>query len=256
MGRSPVLFVLRLIIAGLLVATSSVLLAPVASADAFTSTFQLGSINVADFTKPPHFTGPFNYGFSPLALDPTVVGQVTITKISVSTGAVLNSTNPAFNNISDFNWAVFVGPAPFGFAPGQVDGTLVRPDSILSNAPTQFLFAQPGPTTIGATATLTGSYDFISNTFQSNPTGSIFAPPYATFTSPGDFANGLYAQVFMWTEAGCSLDFNNITVTVTGNVAPVPEPSSILLLGTGALFLMGALRRKLTHGAQVNLLPT
>ena len=248
MGRSPVVFMLRFMIAGLLLATSSLLLAPRASADPFTSTFNLGSINVADFSGgPPFLTGPFNYGFSPHGVDPTVVGQVTITNISVSTNAMVNSTNPGFGNITGFNWAVFVGPSPFGFTPGQVNGTSVRPDSITSIAPTQFQFAQPG-----ATATLTGSYDFISNTFLANPAGSTFPAPHATFTSPGDFGNGLYAQVFMWTEAGASLDFNNISVTVNGNVAPVPEPSSILLLGTGALSLMGALRRKLTHGAGVS----
>jgi hypothetical protein len=251
MKRSPVLFMLRLMIAGLLVATSSLLLAPMASADSFTSTFNFGSINVSDSSGgPPFLTGPFNYGFSLLGLDPTVVGQANITSISVSAEALLNSTNPGFGNISAFNWAVFIGPSPFGFTPGQVNGTTVRPDSIMSSAPTQFLFAQSGGTTIGATTAVTGSYDFISNTFQSNPAGTTFSSPHATFTSPGDFADGLYAQVFMWTEAGASLDFSNVSVTVNGTVL---EPSSILLLGTGALSLMGmgAMRRKLTHGAQV-----
>ena len=137
-----------------------------------------------------------------------------------------------------------------------MNGTTVRPDSIMSSAPTQFLFAQSGGTTIGVTTTVTGSYDFSSNTFQANPTGTTFPPPHATFTSPGDFANGLYAQVFMWTEAGASLDFNKISVTVDGNVAPVPEPSSVLLLGAGALSIMGALRRKLRYGTRQQLEPT
>jgi hypothetical protein len=45
-------------------------LAPRASADAFMTTFNLGSMNVSDFSVPPNFlTGPFNYGFTPLALD-------------------------------------------------------------------------------------------------------------------------------------------------------------------------------------------
>jgi hypothetical protein len=235
MRQSPVIFTLRLIIVGLLVATSSLLLAPMASADAFTSSFTLGSINVSDSSIPPAFlSGPFNYGFSPLGIDTAVVGQINITGISVSADAVLNSTNPGFGNSSAFNWAVFVGPASFGFTPGQVDGTSVRPDSITSSAPTQFQFAQTG-----ATTTLNGSYDFISEAFQANPAGTIFPPPHATFTSAGDFADGLYVQVFMWTEAGDSLDFNNITVAVNGNVTPAPEPSSLLMLGFGLLGLVG-----------------
>jgi hypothetical protein len=249
MRRFLMLFMPRLMIAGLLV-TSLLSLSPRASADSFTSTFNLGSINVADASGgPPFLVGPFNYGFSPLGLDSTVVGQVTITSISVSADATLNSTNPGFGNATSFNWAVFAGPSPFGFSPGQVNGTSVLPQSITSSAPTQFQFAQSGGTTIGATTTVTGSYDFISNTFQSNPAGTIFPAPHATFTSPGDFANGLNAQVFMWTEGGNSLDFSNITVTVNGSVIPTPEPSSILLLGTGALFLMVVLRRTLAQGA-------
>jgi PEP-CTERM motif len=241
MGRSPVFFILRLTVVGLLLASSSLLLAPMASADSFTSTFNLGSINVSDSSAPPAFlSGPFNYGFSLLGLDPTVAGQVAITNISVSTNAVLNSTNPGFGNATGFNWAIFVGPSPFGFTPGQVNGTSVLPDSITSNAPTQFQFAQTG-----ATGTLTGSYNFVSNTFQTSTGGTTFPAPHATFTSPGAFGNGLYAQVFLWTEAGDNLDFNNVTVTVNGNATPVPEPSSMLLLGTGALSLMGVLRRKL-----------
>jgi hypothetical protein len=241
MGRSTLSFGFRLVIVGLLLVASSLLLAPMASADSFNSTFNLGSINVSDSSVPPAFlSGPFNYGFSLLGLDPTVVGQVTITSISVSANAILNSTNPGFGNATAFNWAVFVGPSAFGFTPGQVNGTSVLPDSITSNAPTQFQFAQTG-----ATGTLTGSYDFISNTFQTNTGGTTFPAPHATFTSPGAFGNGLYGQVFMWTEAGDNLDFNNITVTINGNVTPVPEPSSMLLLGTGALSLMGVLRRKL-----------
>ena len=165
--------------------------------------------------------------------------KVNITGISVSADAVLNSTNPGFGNSSAFNWAVFIGPASFGFTPGQVNGTSVRPDSITSSAPTQFQFAQTG-----ATTTLTGSYDFISDAFQANPAGTTFPPPYATFTSAGDFADGLNVQVFMWTEAGDSLDFSNITVTVDGNVTTVPEPPSLLLLAAGLLGLIGTAKFK------------
>jgi len=108
----------------------------------------------------------------------------------------------------------------------------VVPETIMSSAPTQFRFAQ-----VGETKTLTGSYDFTTNTFLTNTPNSLkFAG-----TSPGDFTGGLYAQAFMWTEAGADLTFNNITLTVNGNV--VPEPSSILLLAAGVLSIVFVLRK-------------
>jgi hypothetical protein len=248
MRRFPGIFLSMLMFAGLLVAASALLTAPMASADSFTSTFNLGSLHVVDSSVPPNFfTGPFDYGFTALGLDPTVAGQVTINSISVSANATLNHL--PFYGTSPFDWEIFVGPAPFGFTPSQINGTTVRPDSIVSNAPTQLRFAQLAGTTIGGTTALTGSYNFVSNTFQTNTGNNLkFAG-----TSPGDFANGLYAQVFLWSEGGDSinLDFDKITVRVNGTV---PEPSSFLLfvtgaLGLGALPLISARRRKLAHRA-------
>jgi hypothetical protein len=113
----------------------------------------------------------------------------------------------------------------------------VAPQTITSSAPTQFRFAQ-----VGATETLTGSYDFTTNTFLAN-TGK--ALKFAG-TSPGNFTGGLYAQAFMWTEAGANLTFNNITLTVSGNTVSgnvVPEPASILLLVAGVLSIVFVLRK-------------
>jgi hypothetical protein len=220
----------KFVILGLFATTTVLFLAPKASAGSFTSTFNLGSMNVSDFSVPPNFlTGPFNYGFTPLALDSAATGQVTINSISVSADATLHHL--PFYGSSPFDWEIFVGPAPFGLTPGQVTDTIVLPGSITSNAPTQFRFTQLAGTTIGGTTTLTGSYDFVSHTFQTNNTGSILR---FAGTSPGEFTNGLYAQVFLWSEGGDSinLDFSNITLTVTG--VSTPEPPSLLLLGTGA----------------------
>lgn len=89
-------------------------------------------------------------------------------------------------------------------------------------------FSQVAGTTIGGTTPLTGSYDFVSHTLQTN-TGSIFK---FAGTSPGEFTNGLYAQLFLWTEGGDSidLDFSGITLTVTGVSTPVPEPTTMSLV--------------------------
>jgi hypothetical protein len=107
----------------------------------------------------------------------------------------------------------------------------------------QLRFSQVAGTTIGGTTTLTGSYDFVSHTFQTN-TGSVFK---FSGTSPGEFTNGLYAEVFLWSEGGESidLDFSNITVSVTGVSTPVSEPTTMSLVSTGLIGMVAAgLRRK------------
>ena len=232
----------KFIILGLFTTITVLFLAPRASAGSFTSTFNLGSMTVSDFSVPPNFlTGPFNYGFTALSLDPAATGQVTINSISVSADATLHHL--PFYGSSPFDWEIFVGPTPFGFAPGQVTGTTVLPSSITSNAPTQLRFSQVAGATIGGTTTLTGSYDFVSHTFQTN-TGSIFK---FAGTSPGEFTNGLYAQVFLWTEGGDSidLDFSGITLTVTGVSTLVPEPTIMSLLSIDLIGVIAAgLRRK------------
>jgi hypothetical protein len=68
-------------------------------------------MNVSDFSVPPNFkTGPFNYGFTPLALDPAATGQLTINSISVSADATLHHL--PFYGTSPFDWEIFVGRLP------------------------------------------------------------------------------------------------------------------------------------------------
>ena len=84
MDKSLVSLRRKFIVLGLFATATVLFLAPRASANTFVSTFNLGSMNVSDFSVPPSFfTGPFNYGFTALALDPAATGQVTINRISV-----------------------------------------------------------------------------------------------------------------------------------------------------------------------------
>ena len=74
-GRGRVYLPLSILLAVLVC-----LLASNATAGGFTATYDLGSLDVADFSIPPHqfFTGPFNYGYTPVGLDGSVNGPLTL----------------------------------------------------------------------------------------------------------------------------------------------------------------------------------
>lgn len=218
-----------------------------ANAASFTATYDLGSLNVADSSVPPQFfTGPFNYGVTPLGLYPGVNGLVKITSISVSADATVNSPLVLPNgNLVAFDWEIYVGPSPFGATSGQVTGSSMKPDMLTRTAlspltPTLLRFSQSDLYQTTTLPQFTATYDFFTNTLTSN------APQFLKFAGtavPPYSANGLYAQAFMWSEADDNIEFRHITVTVNGTTAP--EPSSLVLLGGGLLGAAGAIRRKL-----------
>ncbi|HEX2917398.1 MAG TPA: PEP-CTERM sorting domain-containing protein [Edaphobacter sp.] len=101
-----------------------------------------------------------------------------------------------------------------------------------------FTFTVPGPTTINVppgllSATISNAVDpsqlfAFSIRIPSNPSGTF------TMTCGTDCLNWMLVD-----DGGPNLTY----VEVTGSIAPVPEPSEILLVGTGTLAL-AALRRR------------
>ena len=164
----------------------------IATAETFASTFNFGKINLTDFSTPPQFfTGPFNYGFSPLGLNSAVSGVVHVTDISFSADAAVNFPLVLQNgDLAAFNWEIYVGPLPFGFVPGQVTGSFTEPQTLSGTAPTLLQFSQ---------------------------SDSCTTAPHHGIQRQLRFHN---YQAFLWTEADDNIDLNDTKVTASGTAVP------------------------------------
>ena len=102
-----------------------------------------------------------------------------------------------------------------------------------------------GPFVAGSIAPLTADRDSLGSVL-----GFSFNPPTSTEILPGQTSDILVISTDAtgFTAGNAEvLDGGSVTVASFQPAAPaaVPEPSSLMLLGTGALGLLGALRRKL-----------
>jgi hypothetical protein len=74
---------------------------------------------------------------------------------------------------------------------------------------------------------------------------SVLALDFGSIAPSSLFNDDLNAPVFSTTDSGTLTDYSDGVATYSTEPAGTPEPSSFLLLGTGAVALMGSFRRRI-----------
>lgn len=218
------------------------------NASPFEVTYSFDGGLIQGHTPVPQRDG-FDYFFTPLKvkLKQSIRGkEARISNIKVKSFGENNGS--AIN----FDWEVFLGPAPFGLPEGQFLKTLVDPVTGYSRqASTQFRFVI-GSQLDTQDYLFSGEYDFLSETATANP---FLANVKVASTVPMDLKDGLYAQMFLWTADNRNVDihFRDIKLVVQGDIAKrhtkpsksVPEPATLAMFCAG-LAGIGFFRKKIS----------
>jgi PEP-CTERM motif len=160
-------------------------------------------------------------------LDNFIVGLSNLGS-GVGTFTTTSTASYGLTSVNGLTWTVATGPAmAFSFSPGgaagSITGTVVW-NQVISN----------GGATLLGTFTVTGGSGTLASTFNGGPYPIDFAAEYSSSSLSAIFNGTSTSAVASLSETGA-----------ISAPAPTPEPSSILLFGTGLLGLGGILRRRL-----------